>query len=128
MNFLEWSKSSVDYGRRLVDSAVEGARTGKNEFLKTKRLVSYLGESAQRAVAPAVIGACVGAVSGYLGNGRLSAARALAGGLIGAAIGLGAGFLWKSRELTASVASSAWKNIGKTRDEQWFKKNPIDYA
>ena len=128
MNFLKLLKASVDYGRRLADSAVEGARTGEHEFLKQERLVPYLCQSAGQAVGPAVIGACVGVVSGYLKNGRCSAPRAVAGGLFGAAIGLGAGFLWESRELTASVAFGAWKNIGRTRDEHWFEKNPIDYA
>jgi len=128
MNFPKLLEASVDYGRRLVDSAVEGARTGEQEFLKQKQLVPYLCESVGRAVAPAVIGACVGVVTGYLKNGHCSAPRAVAGGLFGAAIGLGAGFLWESRELTASVASGAWENIGGTRDEHWFEKNPIDYA
>jgi len=128
MSFLEWSKSNVDYGRRLVDSAVEGARTGEDEFLKEESLVPYLGESVRLALAPAVVGACVGAVGGYLGNGRRSRTRALAGGLLGVVVGLGAGLLWENRQLTASVASGAWKNINKTRDEHWFEKNPIDYA
>lgn len=105
MNFLKLVKPSVDYDRRLVDSAVQGARTGEREFSKRRRLVPYLFESAGRAVGPAVIGACVGIVSSYLRNGRCCASRAVAGGLLGAAIGLGAGFLWESRELTSSVAS-----------------------
>jgi len=128
MSFLEWSKSSVDYGRRLVDSAVEGARTGEDAFLKNEPLVPYLGESLRPALAPAVIGACLGVVGGYLANGRRSTTRALAGGLFGGAIGFGAGVLWENRQLTVSVASGAWKNIGRTRDQHWFDKNPIDYA
>jgi hypothetical protein len=35
---------------------------------------------------------------------------------------------WKSRHLSASVAGSALKNIGKVRDQQWLTKHPIDYA
>lgn len=128
MSFLEWSKSSVDYGRRLVDSAVTGARTGEDEFLRDEPLVPYLGESVCPALAPAFIGACLGAVGGYLANGRRSTTRALAGALFGGAIGFGAGVIWENRQLTASVASGAWKNISKTRDQHWFEKNPIDYA
>lgn len=128
MSFLEWSKSSVDYGRRLVDSAVVGARTGEDEFLKDERLVPYLGESIRLALAPAFIGACLGVVGGYLANERRSTARALAGGLFGGAIGFGAGVVWESRRLSVSIASGAWKNISKTRDQHWFEKNPIDYA
>lgn len=128
MNFLDWSKDSVDYGRRLVDSALEGARTGEDEFLQQEPLAPFLSESARLAIGPAVIGACLGTLGGLLGNGRRSTARALAGGLFGGVIGFTAGMIWDSRELTASVASGAWKQIGKTRDEHWFEKNPIDYA
>jgi len=128
MNVQEWSRASVDYGRKLVDSAVEGARTGEDEFLKEATLAPYLGKSARQALAPAAIGACLGVLGGYLGNRRRSTARALAGGLLGGAIGFGAGMIWKNREFTASVVSGAWKSISKTRDEHWFEKNPIDYA
>jgi len=128
MSFLEWSKSNVDYGRRLVDSAVEGARTGQDAFLRDEPLVPYLGESVRPALASAFIGACLGVVGGYLANGRRSATRAIAGGLFGGAIGFGAGVIWENRQLTASVASGAWKNISETRDQHWFENNPIDYA
>jgi hypothetical protein len=128
MNFLEWSKSSVDYGRRLVDSAMEGARTGEDDFLQQEPLAPFLSESARQALGPAVIGACLCTLGGYLGNGRRSPTRALACGFLGGVIGFSAGMLWDSRQLTASVASGAWKKIGKTRDEHWFEKNPIDYA
>jgi hypothetical protein len=57
MNFLEWSKSSVDYGQRLVNSALEGAHEGEDEFLKDESLAPYLSESARHAFAPAVAGA-----------------------------------------------------------------------
>ena len=128
MNFLEWSKDSVDYGRRLVDSALEGARTGEDDFLHEEPLAPFLGESARLAIGPAVIGACLGTLGGLLGSGRRSTTRALAGGLFGGVVGFTAGMIWDSRQLTASVASGAWKQIGKTRDEHWFEKNPIDYA
>jgi hypothetical protein len=128
MNFLEWSRSSVDYGCKLVDSAVEGARVGEDAFLQHEPLVPYLGESARHAMKPAVIGAFLGLLSGVLGNRQRSIARVLARGVVGAGIGFGAGVIWDNREFTASVASGAWKGIGKTRDEHWFEKNPIDYA
>lgn len=128
MNFMEWSKSSADYSRKLVDSAVEGARTGEGRFLKEAPLVPFLNESARRALTPAVVGAFLGVLSGYLRNERRSTPKTLADGLLGGAIGFGAGMIWENRELTASVFSSAWENIGKVRDEHWFEKNPIDYA
>jgi len=68
MNFVEWSKSSVGYGRKLVDSALEGARSGEGEFLNEEPLAPYLGESARQALGPAAIGACLGVLGGYLGN------------------------------------------------------------
>jgi hypothetical protein len=128
MNFLEWSKANVDYGRKLVNSAIKGAHEGEGEFLKQESLVPYIGESARQALLPAAIGAYLGAFGGSLGNGRRSSGRTLAYGLLGGAIGFGAGLIWKNREFSASVASGAWKKVSQTRDEHWFEKNPIDYA
>jgi len=128
MNFVEWSKSSVGYGRKLVDSALEGARSGEGEFLNEEPLAPYLGESARQALGPAAIGACLGVLGGYLGNGRRSTTRALACGFLGGAIGFGAGMIWENRRFTASIASGAWKSVSKIRDEHWLEKNPIDYA
>ena len=128
MNFLEWSKSSVDYGQKLVNSALVGAHEGEDEFLKEELLAPDLSESTRHALAPAVVGAFLGALGGSLGNRRRSSTRALAFGLLGGAIGFGAGVIWENRQFTASVASGAWKKINQTRDEHWFEKNPIDYA
>jgi len=128
MNFVEWSKSNVDYGRKLVDSALEGVRAGEEEFREEESLAPYFTESARQALAPAVIGALIGMLSGYLGSKRRSPTKTVACGLIGGAIGFGGGVIWKSRQFTASVASSSWKSITKTRDEHWLEKNPIDYA
>lgn len=128
MNFVELSKSSVDYGRKLVDSALAGARDGEEDFFKEKPQARYFTESARQALTPTVIGACIGVVGGYLGNKRRSPSRAVACGLLGSAIGFCAGMAWESRELTARVASSSWKSISKARDTHWFEKNPIDYA
>jgi hypothetical protein len=127
MNMLGWSKSELDYGRKLVDSAVEGARHGESEFLKDESLGCHLERSASRAVAPTMVGACLGWFGGYLESGR-SRRRALACALLGGAIGFGAGVVWQNRKLTTSVALGAWKSINKTRDAHWFEKNPIDYA
>jgi len=128
MNFVEWSKSSVDYGQKLVSSAIKGAREGEDRFLQNKRFAPYLSTSARQAVVPAIVGAYFGAFGGSLGRRRSSAARTIACGLLGGAIGFGAGLIWDNRELGASVAASAWKKISRTRDNRWFEKNPIDYA
>ena len=127
MNLVEWSKSNVDYGRKLVDSAVEGAREGESEILKDESLGLHMEKAALHAVAPTIIGACVGFIGGYLED-RRSRSRAVVCGLLGGAIGFAGGVVWGNRKLTASVASGAWKSISKTRDEHWFEKNPIDYA
>lgn len=128
MNFLEWSKSGVDYGQKLVHSALDGAHEGEDKFLKEELLSPYLSESVRHALAPAVLGAFLGALSGSVRSRRRSSTRVLAFGLLGGALGFGAGMVWDNREFTASVASGAWKKINQTRDEHWFEKNPIDYA
>lgn len=130
MNFVEWSKSSVDYGRKLMNSALEGARSGEDEFLdrEEEALAPYLSDSARQALAPAAVGAYLGLVGGCLSRGRRTTGKVLACTLLGGAIGFGAGLLWDSRQFTRSVASGAWKRLNKTRDDHWLKKHPIDYA
>jgi hypothetical protein len=125
MNILEWSKSEVAYGRKLVDSAVEGARHGEGEFLRDESLSNYLEGSALDAMVPTMLVACLGWFGGYSWR---SHRRALTCAFLGGAIGFGASMLWENRKLTASVAASAWKSINKTRDAHWFEKNPINYA
>jgi hypothetical protein len=127
MNILEWSKSEVDYGRKLMDSAVDGAREGEGEFLQNESLGRYLERSALHAMGPTVLGACLGWFGGRLEN-RRSKGGALVCAFLGGAIGFGAGLFWENRRLTASVASGAWKSMNQTRDAHWFEKNPIDYA
>lgn len=127
MNIVEWSKSEVDYGRKLVDSAVEGARQGEGKFLKEESLGPYLEKSVLNAMVPTMLGACLGWFGGYLNN-RRSRSRAVICAFLGGTIGFGASVIWENREVTASAASGAWKSINKTRDAHWFEKNPIDYA
>ena len=128
MNFLEWSKSSVDYGQKLVHSALEGAHDAESEFLKQESLPIFLGDSARHALTPAILGAFLGVLSGSVRNDGRSASKKLALGLLGGAIGFGAGLIWENRQFTSSVASGAWKKVNQARDEHWFEKNPIDYA
>ena len=128
MDLREWSKSSSDYGRRLLDSGMDGARSGQEAFLNGKPLTPFLNESVCSALTPAVLGAFIGVLSSYPGHRQKSVTRALAYGLLGGAIGLSAGLAWESRRLTASMADGALRNIGKARDEHWLEKHPIDYA
>jgi len=128
MNLRESSNSDFDYGRKLLNSGLEGARSGREAFLHGKPLIRFLSESARKALSVAAVGACIGLLSSHLGNWQESASRAFAFGMFGGAIGFGLGVAWGNRRLGASVVSGAWKNIGRARDEHWLERNPIDYA
>ena len=128
MSVREWSKSSIDYGRKLLDSGLEGARSGEGEFLQGEPLAPFLEESARQALEPATIGVFLGVLSSCAGNRENSASKTLLYGLLGGVIGFGVGVAWGSRRLAASVASSAFESMGKVRDEHWLENNPIDYA
>jgi hypothetical protein len=123
-----WSKSEFEYGRKVMHSALEGARHGEDAFLKGRPLSPFLAEGVRDALKPAAVGACIGLLGSYPGDHRGSIGRALAFGLVGWVIGLGAGVAWKTRGLTECVASNALRNIGKVRDEHWLERHPIDYA
>ncbi len=127
MNLVQWSKSSINYGRKLVDSAFEGARTGEEMFLEERALAPTLGDCAKHSLDFAALGACLGALCAHLG-GRRSGSKTLACAVLGGSLGFSAGMIWMTRQLTASVASGARKNIRQTRNAHWFEKNPIDYA
>jgi hypothetical protein len=128
MNIYKWSKANVDYGRRLLDSGIEGARSGQEAFLKGQSLTPFLSESVRSALMPAAVGAGIGVLSSYTAYRQKSITRALTFSLLGGAVGLGACLVWDNRRLTASVAESALRSIGKVRDEHWLAKHPIDYA
>jgi len=128
MALREWTKSNADYGRKLFNFGIEGARSGREAFLNGESLTPFLSESVRNALKPAALGACIGVLGSYPGYRQKSICRALAYGLLGGAIGLGAGFAWESRRLTASAGGSALRNISRVRDEHWLTKHPIDYA
>lgn len=128
MTLREWSNSNVDYARKIVNSGLEGARSGQDEFLHGQPLAPLLNKTARNALRPAAVGACLGVLSSVPASRRKSPRRACAYGLLGGAIGLIAGLIWENRQLTATVASTAWRNIGKVRDEHWLEVHPIDYA
>lgn len=127
MMLAQWSKSEVEYGRKVLDSGLEGARSGREAFLKGNSVTPFLTQSVRNALKPAAIGACIGVLSSCPER-RRSGFRAIGFGLLGGAIGFAAGLLWESRQLTATMAAGALRNIGKTRDEHWFERHPIDYA
>ncbi|MBZ5681518.1 MAG: hypothetical protein LAO24_15570 [Acidobacteriia bacterium] len=128
MGLRDWSKSNVDYGLKVVNSGIEGARSGREAFLHGESLTPFLNESFPDALKPAILAACIGVLGSYSYKRNKSLGRVLAYGLLGGAIGFGAGIAWKNRRLAASVASGALKNVSKIRDEHWLEKHPIDYA
>ena len=128
MDLRRWLKANAEYGRRLLDSGIEGARSGQKAFLQGESLTTFLSEAVQIAFKPAVLGACIGVLGSFLGYRQKSIIWALVFGLLGGAIGLGAGVVWKSHRLTASLAGGALKKMGRVRDEHWLTKHPIDYA
>lgn len=128
MLLSEWSKSEVEYGRKVLDSGLEGVRSGREAFLNGRPLTPFFRESFHRALKPAALAACIGVLTSCPGNRRRSVSQVLASGLVGGLIGLAAGVAWESRFLAASVAGGAFSNIGKVQDEHWLEKHPIDYA
>jgi hypothetical protein len=128
MDLRKWSKANADYGRELLHSGIEGARSGGEAFLNGDSLTPLLSESARNAWKPAVLGLCLGVLGSRPRSREKSATRTLAYGLLGGVIGFGAAVVWESRCLTASIAGGALENIGRVRDEHWLTKHPIDYA
>ena len=49
MDLREWSKSNADYGRRLLDSGIAGALSGREEFLNGESIAPFLNESVRGA-------------------------------------------------------------------------------
>ena len=128
MDLRKWSKSNTDYGRELLHSGIEGARSGREAFLNGESLTPFVSNSVRNALRPAAVGALMGVLGSYPGSRQNSMTRALAFGLLGGAIGFGAGIVWEGRRLTASAACGALKSIGRVRDAHWLTKHPIDYA
>lgn len=128
MTVREWSRSNIAYGRKLVNSGIDGVRSGQDAFSGETPLARFLSKSARNAMKPAAVAAAIGLLGSCLGQRHRSASKALAFGMLGFAAGFVAAATWETRHLTASVASGALKNIARVRDERWFEQNPIDYA
>jgi hypothetical protein len=128
MGLSRWSNSNFEYGRKVLNSGLEGARSGREAFLDGRSLTPFLSESVRNSWMPAVVGACIGVLSSFPENRHKSMSKVLAHGLFGAALGWSVGFAWNSRRLTESIASGARKGISKVCDEHWLENHPIDYA
>jgi hypothetical protein len=128
MDLREWSKSELEYGRKVLDSGLEGAHSGEEAFLHGSPLTPFVNESLRRALKPVALGACLGLLGSMPVSRYRSVGRMLLFGLLGGAIGFSTGLAWESRRLTASAARGALQNIHKVRDEHWVEKHPVAYA
>jgi|SRR5215471_19342537 len=128
MGLREWSINEVEYGRKVLDSGVEGALSGREKFLDGRPLSEFLSGWFEDAWKPAVLGAAIGVLGSCPASRQRSLAKTVAFGLLGGMVGFAAGVAWDSRELTKSAVSAALKNMGRVRDERWFEMHPIDYA
>lgn len=83
MSCLEWSRSSVDYSRGLVDSAFEGARDRGRRISRRGSAGSPPREVCPAGAGSPVIGACLGLLGTHLGNRPRSTTRAPGHGFLG---------------------------------------------
>jgi hypothetical protein len=127
MGFREWSKSELEYGRRVLGSGLEGVRSGREAFLN-QRPNTFLSESVREALKPAALGVFIGFLSSCSKKRQRSIARGLGLGSLYGAIGFVTGFAWASRRMTVRMAYEVRRNVGRTRDEHWLEENPINYA
>jgi hypothetical protein len=125
---MKWIKSNIDYGKSLVDTGVDGARSAGTAMLNGECVGSVLARSAAKAWPSVAIAAGLGVLCTCLATRKKKPSTAIASGLIGGALGFGAGLAWETRRLTGSMARGAMKNVGIARDAHWLSKNPIDYA
>jgi hypothetical protein len=128
MDLRKWSKLEVEYGKKVLNSGLEGARSGEEEFLHGKPLTPYLTDSVRRSLVPAAVGACLGALSSIPAGQDKSIGRMFVLGLLGGLIGFSTGMTWENRALTESAMHGALQNIHKVRDEHWVEKHPVAYA
>lgn len=128
MNVTEWVGENLEYGRKLVDSALEGAQAAGGVALGDQTVPKVLVKSAPSALGLAAIGAGVGVLCSYLGNKRKLSGESVAFGVLGGVAGLLVGLGWSTRHLTKGAATGAMKHMSNVRDERWLERHPIDYA
>jgi hypothetical protein len=128
MSLRDWFRSDCEYGRKLLSAGVSGARVEGEKFLRGKRLVPLFAESSRSVLGVAAVGACIGAVGGFLRNRQRSATSVFVSSMVGGAIGFGVGVASRHRGLGASIISGALSRIARVQDERWLEENPIDYA
>jgi hypothetical protein len=128
MKRSEWVKDNVGYGRELVSSGFQGARSAWKTSAEDVNVASAVARMARDSWKPGVAGAILGAVAGYLLSERERTKYTVIGSLLGGAIGLSGSMTWSGRRVIGGIASEAMHNINEVRDQRWLDKNPIDYA
>lgn len=128
MNVTEWVGESIGYGRKLVNTGLEGAHAGGEAALGEERLPEVLLESAPASVSLAALGAGIGILCSYLGNKRKITKESAVFGVLGGVAGFLVALGWSTRHVTNGCAVGAMRNIRSARDEHWLERHPIDYA
>jgi len=130
MRHKPWLKSELEYGRDLIHSAVQGARSAGEHALATEPVGTMLARSARASLPWAAIGASVGLLSVYSARKHESIRNQALFGILGAVIGIGFGtnVALSTRQLTGEIVHGAVRNINAVRDAHWLAKHPIDYA
>lgn len=129
MNLGTWFKSEVEYTRDLADSGWSGAVAAWETLNQDEPVGEVLSRSARASVAPAVMGAGVGALCALLvQRGKPNRPAALALGLAGGFVGFTAAVAWETRQLSSEVARGALRQMGTTRDSHWLDRHPINFG
>ena len=97
-------------------------------FRSEGELAEELREVLEDSWRPALIGACAGALVGYVTDREEPSRNILAGVLIGAAVGFAGSLLWGSRHVTGTLARGAAKGVSRMHDRRWLEKNPVVYG
>ncbi len=107
MNLREWSESEVEYGRKVLNSGLAGARSGREAFLNGRPLTPFLERSSPKCLNPSCRGSTRRHTGQFPGTQSQVRKKTIVFGLFGWAIGLGVGIAWQSRGLTACAANGA---------------------
>lgn len=128
MSVSEWVGENLEYGRKLVNSGIEGAQAGGSAALGEESLPEVLVESAPSTIGLTVAGAAIGVLASYAGNKRKFTKESIVFGVLGGIAGFVVGLGWSTRHLTNGVRVGALRHMRNTRDEHWLERHPIDYA
>ncbi len=114
--------------KRGIDYAIDLVQAGWDGVLSVRTVPTQTGGLGTGFLAPAAIGAGVGALGACLKRDRVAGHRVAVGSLVGTALGLGVGVAWASRGYAATAARSARQRVTTVRDAHWLESHPIAYA